>query len=408
MKLVYIQTFGCQMNTADSEEMMLALAARGCFICEDLNKADIVLINTCTIREHAEHKALSLLGRLRKWKEEKAGRIIIFAGCAAQRLGAGVRGKFPHVDIVCGAKSIDDFDKILDKSGLFGSDKSAGKSAALNSPIALVNIMRGCSCKCSYCIVPYVRGEAFSLDFDAVLKEIETKLSLGAKEIVLLGQTVNAYNYKGKTFADLLRAALKLEGLDRMRYLSPHPLFITEEVSEIMAAEPKMSKHLHLPVQSGSDKVLKDMKRGYSRGEFLEKIALLRRGGINVTTDIIVGYPTETEEDFKQTLSLVDECKFGGAYCFKFSPRFGTPAFSLKELPKEEVEKRLDILLNKIKENAKAAYKAQEGRAERVLMEDPHNGRTLSNFWVKTEASYKAGEVVTLTIKKAQESILLA
>lgn len=396
------------MNTADSEEMMLALAARGCIVCEDLNKADIVLINTCTIREHAEHKALSLLGRLRKWKEEKAGRLIIFAGCAAQRLGLSVRNKFPQVDIVCGAKNIDDFDKILDKSGLFSSDKRVAGRAALNSPIALVNIMRGCSCKCSYCIVPYVRGEASSLDFDDILKDIEAKLSLGAKEIVLLGQTVNAYNYKGKNFAALLRAALKLDGLDRLRYLSPHPLFITEEVAEIMALEPKMSKHLHLPVQSGSDKVLKDMKRGYSRGDFLAKTELLRRGGICVSTDIIVGYPTETEEDFKQTLALVDESRFSGAYCFKFSPRMGTPAFSLKELPKDIVEKRLDILLNKVKENAKAAYKAQEGRVERVLMEDRHNGRTLSNFWVKTETPCKAGEVLTLTIKKAQDNILLA
>lgn len=408
MKTVYIQTFGCQMNTADSAEMMLALSARGCISCQDAQKADVMLINTCTIREHAEHKALSLLGRLRKWKEAKAGRIIIFTGCAAQRLGGEVKKKFQYVDIVCGAKSIDAFDKIIEASGLFGDAPVKTGAVAGSSPIALVNIMRGCSCKCSYCIVPYVRGEASSLDFDEVLKNIQAKLDAGAKEIVLLGQTVNAYNYKGKNFAALLKEAVQLNGLDRLRYLSPHPLFITEEVVEVMATEPKMAKHLHLPVQSGSSKVLKEMKRGYSREEFLSKIALLKKGGIWVSTDIIVGYPTETEEDFKETLTLVDECKFSGAYCFKFSPRMGTPAFSLKELPINIVEKRLDILLNKVKLNAKAAYKAQEGTVQRVLMENPHNGRTLSNFWVKTEKPYKTGDTVDLTVKKAEESILLA
>lgn len=408
MKNVYIQTFGCQMNTADSAEMMLALSARGCISCPDAKQADVMLINTCTIREHAEHKALSLLGRLRKWKEAKAGRIIIFTGCAAQRLGGEVKKKFPYVDIVCGAKSIDAFDKIIEASGLFGGAPVKTGAVAGSSPIALVNIMRGCSCKCSYCIVPYVRGEASSIDFDEVLKNIQAKLAAGAKEIVLLGQTVNAYNYKGKNFAALLKEAVKLNGLDRLRYLSPHPLFITEEVVEVMATEPKMAKHLHLPVQSGSSKVLKEMKRGYSREEFLSKIALLKKGGIWVSTDIIVGYPTETEEDFKETLTLVDECKFSGAYCFKFSPRMGTPAFSLKELPMNIVEKRLDILLNKVKLNAKAAYKAQEGTVQRVLMENPHNGRTLSNFWVKTEKPYKTGDTVDLTVKKAEESILLA
>lgn len=408
MKTVYIQTFGCQMNTADSAEMMLALSARGCISCQDAQKADVMLINTCTIREHAEHKALSLLGRLRKWKEAKAGRVIIFAGCAAERLGGEVKKKFPYVDIVCGAKSIDAFDKIIEASGLFGGAPAGPGTPAESSPIALVNIMRGCSCKCSYCIVPYVRGEASSLDFDEVLKNIQAKLDAGAKEIVLLGQTVNAYNYKGKNFAALLKEAVKLNGLDRLRYLSPHPLFITEEVADVMATEPKIAKHLHLPVQSGSSKVLKEMKRGYLREEFLAKISLLKKGGIWVSTDIIVGYPTETEEDFKETLTLVDECRFSGAYCFKFSPRMGTPAFSLKELPVNIVEKRLDILLNNVKLNAKAAYKAQEGTVQRVLMENPHNGRTLSNFWVRTEKPYKTGDAVELTVKKAEESILLA
>lgn len=409
MKKVYIQTFGCQMNTADSAEMMLNLSARGCIVCDDIETADIVLINSCTIREHAEHKALSLIGRLRRWKAAKPGRIIIFAGCAAERLGEKMKKKFPQVDIVCGAKNIDNFSEYLDKSGLFSASAQNGlkEDNKNTSPIALVNIMRGCSCKCSYCIVPYVRGDASSLSFDTVLENIQEKVAAGAKEIVLLGQTVNAYNYKGKNFAALLKEAVKFEGLDRLRYLSPHPIFITPEVVEVMANEDKIAKHLHLPVQSGSSKILKEMKRGYTREEFLDKIKLLKSGGIWVSTDIIVGYPTETEEDFNETLTLADECAFSGAYCFKFSPRMGTPAFSLKELPIELVEKRLDILLNKVRLTAKAAYKAQEGTKQRVLMETPNNGRTMSNFWVRTEQNYNPGDVIEADIKKAEENILL-
>lgn len=407
MKKVYLQTFGCQMNLADSDEMMLILAAKGCTQTDTLKDADIVLVNTCTIREHAEHKALSYLGRLAKWKNEKSGRKIIFTGCAAQRLGQKIKKKFPHTDIINGAKNIDNFDSVIEKENLFETTDTP-LIPSKKSPIALVNIMRGCSCKCSYCIVPYVRGEAYSLDPKNILQQVNFALDNGAKEIVLLGQTVNAYSYKGFSFSKLLREICDLDKLERLRYLSPHPMFINDEFLQTLKDCPKIARHIHLPVQSGSTKILADMKRNYTREDLLAKLKALKEIGIEISTDIIVGYPKETEEDFKETLTLCQEAQFSAAYCFKFSPRKGTPAALFKELGQEILEKRLDILLNEIKKSSKAAYMRQEGTIQQVLFESPTNGRTSNNFWVRTKTKYPVGAVVDLQIKESKDTILLA
>jgi tRNA-2-methylthio-N6-dimethylallyladenosine synthase len=400
------------MNAADSAEMMLNLSARGCVQTQELSLADIALVNTCTVRDHAEHKALSFLGRLAKWKAEKTGRIIIFAGCAAERLGAGVRRKFPQIDIIAGAKNIENFTNIIEKSRLFdnsgatrGTDRHTDKSS---DAVALVNIMRGCSCKCSYCIVPYVRGEAYSIPPEDIFKRIEDKLSAGAKEIVLLGQTVNEYNYKGKNFSKLLQDIVKLPSLARVRYISPHPIFINDEFIQTLSSSQKISKHIHLPLQSGSTKVLTDMKRGYTREDFLQKAKMLSSVGIEISTDIIVGYPTETEPDFKDTLTLLDKINFTAAYCFKFSPRAGTPAALLTPLDEKILENRLDILLNKIKQSSALAYARQLGTMQSVLMETASNGRTLTNFWVRTTRNYNKGETIELKIKDVKDTILIA
>lgn len=407
MKKVYLQTFGCQMNLADSDEMMLILAAKGCTQTDTLKDADIVLVNTCTIREHAEHKALSYLGRLAKWKNEKSGRKIIFTGCAAQRLGQKIKKKFPHTDIINGAKNIGNFDSVIEKENLFETTDTP-LIPSKKSPIALVNIMRGCSCKCSYCIVPYVRGEAYSLDPKNILQQVNFALDNGAKEIVLLGQTVNAYSYKGFSFSKLLREICDLDKLERLRYLSPHPMFINNEFLQTLKDCPKIARHIHLPVQSGSTKILADMKRNYTREDLLAKLKALKEIGIEISTDIIVGYPKETEEDFKETLTLCQEAQFSAAYCFKFSPRKGTPAALFKELGQEILEKRLDILLNEIKKSSKAAYMRQEGTIQQVLFESPTNGRTSNNFWVRTKTKYPVGAVVDLQIKESKDTILLA
>ena len=407
MKKVYLQTFGCQMNEADSEEMMLTLAARGCMQTDNLKEADIVLVNTCTIREHAEHKALSYLGRLAKWKREKEDRKIIFTGCAAQRLGQKIKKKFPHTDIVNGAKNIDNFANVIEKEHLLNEEISA-VSCQTKSPIALVNIMRGCSCKCSYCIVPYVRGEAYSLDPQNILKQVNFALENGAKEIVLLGQTVNAYSYKGFSFSKLLREICSFDKLARLRYLSPHPMFINEEFLQTLKDCPKIARHIHLPVQSGSTRILADMKRNYTREELLAKLKALKEIGIEISTDIIVGYPKETQEDFDETLTLCQEAQFSAGYCFKFSPRKGTPAALFKELDQKVLEKRLDILLNEIKRSSKEAYARQEGTTAQVLFETPTNGRTSNNFWVRTKEKYSIGSIVDLKIKESKDTILIA
>ena len=245
------------MNEADSEEMLLHLFGFGYQKTSVLNEADLVLINTCTIRDHAEHRALSYLGRLAKWKAEKQGRKIIFAGCAAERLGKAVQKRFPQADIVCGAKSLEKFPEILENSTLFKLVNTSNTFKESSKKVtAQVSIMRGCSCKCAYCIVPYVRGEASSI----------------APEIMLLGQTVNAYNYKGFTFSKLLEEVCKIPEVKRVRFLSPHPVFIKEDFYKVVQDNKKIARHLHLPLQSGSTKVLKDMRRLYTAEEYFDII----------------------------------------------------------------------------------------------------------------------------------------
>ncbi|WP_428898500.1 tRNA-2-methylthio-N6-dimethylallyladenosine synthase [Parelusimicrobium proximum] len=407
MKKVFIKTFGCQMNTADSLEMLSALNARGITEVFDMEEADIVLVNTCTVREHAEHRAVSFLGRLAKWKKNKKGRVIIFAGCAAERLGEELKKDFPHLDIVAGAKSIDKFADILDARGVFGgAEKAEGAGEGLT---AYVTVMRGCDFACSYCIVPSVRGTVVCLAHEDILREIKEKAAAGAKEIVLLGQTVNAYKYGDIDFADLLERAALTDGVERVRFMSPHPAFITDKLIDVISANPKIAKHIHIPVQSGSTDVLKSMKRGYTRESLEEKLLKLKAKGIALSTDIIVGYPSETEEDFNKTLDLCDKIGFTFAYCFKFSPRAGTEAYAMVNTADgAEVEKRLNILLNKVKENSVRAYADARGTNQLVLMESEHKGRASTNLWVKTKKAYKKGDIINVFIEDIKGTILIS
>jgi len=392
MKKLFVQTYGCQMNLADSEEMAAHLFNRGYMQTEQLDEADLVLLNTCTVRDHAEHRALSFLGRLRQWKREKSGRRIIFAGCAAQRLGQKLKKTFPYLDIVSGAREIDQFSELLDDSG-FLSDASGGQPAQKGIS-GYVTIMRGCDFACSYCIVPSVRGPVKCLSSDDILKQAAKKVEQGYPEIVLLGQTVNAWYEPGKTFADLLNEVSALSGVSRVRFVSPHPAFITPQFLKEIEHNTKIARHIHLPVQSGSSKVLQEMKRGYTRETLLEKIHALNQIGFSVSTDLIVGFPTETQQDFEQTLSMVEQAEFSAAYCFKYSPRQGTPAAQMKLLDEKILEQRLDILLNKVRGLAETAYQGQVGKQVEVLMESSNKGRTSENFWLQTQKNYTIGSIV--------------
>jgi len=395
------------MNEADSAEMFTHLAARGAEITENLDEADAVLINTCTVREHAEHKAVSFLGRLSKWKRKNPRRVIIFAGCAAERLGNQLKKKFPYLNIVSGAKAIEQFPQTLDKSGLFSPAQTVadGKQSAL---LEYVTIMRGCDFSCTYCIVPSVRGSVKCLAPETILDEVAQKAANGTREVTLLGQTVNAYRSGETSFAQLLDRVSQVEGIERVRFTSPHPIYFTQEFLDVAKRNSKIARHVHLPVQSGSDKVLKEMKRGYTRELFLEKVRALKACGFTVSTDIIVGFPTETEADFQDTLSLVDEAGFMAAYCFKYSPRQGTPAAQLKLLSQNLLEQRLDILLNKVKGLSEEIYRAQVGTVQEVLMEEVSKGRTSGNLWVQTTGKHPVGSIVKTEIKDCKATLLLA
>ena len=394
------------MNEADSEEMLLHLFGFGYQKTSVLSEADLVLINTCTIRDHAEHRALSYLGRLAKWKAGKQGRKIIFAGCAAERLGKKIQKRFPQADIICGAKSLDRFPLILENSSLFKPVNITDNIQEDTKKITgQVSIMRGCSCKCAYCIVPYVRGEASSIEPEIVLENCRNKAKK-YPEIMLLGQTVNAYNYKGFTFSKLLEEVCEIPEVKRVRFLSPHPVFIKEDFYKVVQDNKKIARHLHLPLQSGSSKVLKDMKRLYTAEEYFQIIKNLKQLDFLISTDIIVGYPTETEEDFKQTLNLVKKCGFSFAYCFKFSPRAGTPAAELKEISQEIVENRLNILLNEIRECSSLAYKSRVGQKEEILFETKNSGRTSGNLWYRTTTPKQPGIVEEILIKDSNGKIL--
>lgn len=407
MTKVFIQTYGCQMNVADSDEMFTHLAARGAEYTDKLDEADIVLVNTCTVRDHAEHRAVSFLGRLAAWKKERPHRVIIFAGCAAERLGAEIQKKYPFLDILSGAKDIEHFSDRLDASGLFAAPGRAGEAPAPGLT-GYVTIMRGCDFACSYCIVPSVRGPVKCLPAENILKEAAHKAAAGAKEIMLLGQTVNAYRDGQTSFADLLNRVSEVPGVERVRFTSPHPIYFTPAFLEAVKNNPKIARNVHLPVQSGSTKVLQEMKRGYTREIFLDKVRALKACGFTISTDIIVGFPTETEEDFRQTLSLVDEAEFFAAYCFKYSPRRGTPAAQMKLLDKKVLEERLDILLNRVRGLSDAAYQTQVGTVQEVLLESENKGRSSGNFWVKTHKSYPVGSIVRTEIEKADGTLLFA
>jgi tRNA-2-methylthio-N6-dimethylallyladenosine synthase len=379
------------MSVADGEEMVRPL---GLEPVEDIEEASVVLVNTCTVREHAEHRALSLIGRLKKWKEAEPGRLLVVAGCAAQRAGVWIERRFPHVDLVIGALSVEEYPNALGKL----LDKQMTQPRPRSAVSAFVNITRGCDFACSYCIVPKVRGPEISRPFDVILEEVKHRASEGAKEVMLLGQTVNAYQESGHDFADLLRAVDKTEGLARIRFMSPHPSHLSERMMSAMAECPKVCPHLHLPVQSGSDRVLAAMRRPYTRAKFLERVSALRRlvPDLALTTDIIVGFPGETEEDFKETLSLVQEADLCGAYCTKYSPRQGTPAYPLGDpVPKAAKEERLGRLLTEVEKGVERHLKALLGKRLEILLDTPTDGRTRYYFHARLDAPSQAGGLVT-------------
>jgi len=375
-----IFTFGCQMNEDDSKNIDLFLKKKGFKNTEKLNDADLIIINTCTVRQHAEDKALSLIGNLKKWKGNKTEKKIIVCGCAAEKLGEDLKKKFKYIDFVVGAKS---YKKIFDIINEEFPKEDNTTDLTYNYDItAYQTISRGCNMSCSYCIVPYVRGKEEPEKFEKIITEIKKKAKNGVKEIILLGQTVNSYRDPDnkKDFVDLLKEISQIDEIKIIRFLSPHPIFFNEKFFDEYSKNNKISRWIHLPLQSGSNKILKEMKRGYTIERFTEIVNELKKiePKTSITTDIIVGYSKETEEDFLMTLDAIKKLRFSMAYCFKYSPRFKEKdplTITIKEL-----EKRHQILLNEVKKIAKELMMNKKGEIEEAIIYDNNTGKTNTGY----------------------------
>ena len=414
----YVRTYGCQMNVADSNEMGRHLQARGIAPTENADDATVLLVNTCTVRQHAEDRAFSEIGRLKKWKAQKAGRKIIVTGCAAERTKQYLEDRFPYVDLVAGAKSIEDFSALVDNVLERRTDEDDLDHAipfVSDKVSAFVTIMRGCNYSCTYCIVPYVRGRESYHPIDQVLAEVRDRVREGAREITLLGQTVNSYHSdgtrgKGTDFADLLEAVGAVDGVERIRFMSPHPYYMTDRVIQAMAEVPEVCEGLHLPVQSGCTDMLRKMQRNYTREGYLDLVRRLREAmpDITISTDVIVGFPGESEADFRETLSLIEEAGFDFGFVFKYSPRAGTPAAALECFPEQLIEERHQECLALFERLASEKRRRWIGKAQEVLIEEEGFGRTRGNAKVQIPGNAAIGETVRVRISNVDKSIFEA
>ncbi len=382
MKRLYIETYGCQMNVADTELMLGALEREGYVQVESPEGADVMLVNTCAVRDNAEQRVIGRLGELQHYK--RPGGVLGVVGCMAQRLGPKLLERVPKVDLVAGPDAYRNLGSLVAQAS--SGDRTADTefrswehyedvpARRENGASAFVTVQRGCDYKCTFCIVPYTRGPERSRKLADVVAEVGKLTRSGTSEVTLLGQTVNSYHDGSHDFADLLRAAGAVEGLKRLRFTSPYPTDFTDRVIEAMAEVPAVCEHVHLPVQSGSNVVLKRMLRRYTREQYLEVVARLRDAipGITFSTDIIVGFPGETEEQFEETLSLVEAAAFDDAYTFRYSVRDGTPAVRLKDHVDEAVAAdRLERLIELVRAQARRKNLARVGRTEEVLVERP-------------------------------------
>ena len=390
MKKLYIKTFGCQMNEYDSGKMADILHANeGMEMTDSPEDADVVLLNTCSIREKAEDKVFSDLGRLREIKKRRPDLLIGVGGCVASQEGQQIISRAPYVDVVFGPQTLHRLSDLLAKrreTGISQVDISFPEiekfdhlpASRQTRGSAYVSIMEGCSKYCSYCVVPYTRGEEVSRPFDDVLTEVASLASQGVQEIVLLGQNVNAYLGKmGNTeeiadFALLIEYIAEIPGVERIRFTTSHPKEFTQRLIDVYAKVPKLVSHLHLPVQHASDSVLSAMKRGYTSLEYKSIIRKMRavRPDLTLSSDFIVGFPGETDADFEKLLKMVKELQFDNSFCFIFSPRPGTPAANLSDDTPYEVKlKRLQTLLALVESQATVISQNMLGNVEKVLIE---------------------------------------
>ncbi|MBI5419111.1 MAG: tRNA (N6-isopentenyl adenosine(37)-C2)-methylthiotransferase MiaB [Deltaproteobacteria bacterium] len=384
-KRVYIETFGCQMNAVDSARMLSLLEAVDYRATGSIADADLVLLNTCVIREKADQKFRSALGHLRRWKKARGGRLVAVGGCLAQQKGTSLSDKAPHVDIVFGTHNIARLPELVRRAEErrpsvevdFTGDTSHWDVLpylAEGAASAMVTIMQGCDNYCAYCIVPYVRGREISRPSAEILDEIRSLADRGVREVILLGQNVNSYGKKeGEiSFSALLRRIARVPGIARIRFLTVHARDLDSETIGLFEEVATLCPHIHLPIQAGSDRILSAMGRGYTREEYLKKVHALRRArpGIAFSSDFIVGFPGEEEADFRNTLSVMEEVRYDSCFSFRFSPRPGTRAAAMASIvPAETASERLYRLQSLQDRHTRMRLAACVGEEMEVLVE---------------------------------------
>jgi tRNA-2-methylthio-N6-dimethylallyladenosine synthase len=428
VRTYHVTTFGCQMNEHDSERMKGMLESLGYAEAHERDQADLILFNTCSIREKADSRFLAYLGHAKRVKGERPDVVVGVGGCWAQSVKEEVFQRFPFVDVAFGPGQVHKLAEFLTSDSLsaqgyfefegFTGDLPAKREREFQG---WVQISVGCNCVCSYCIVPSTRGREVSRDPDDLVREVARLASEGVREVTLLGQNVNSYGRdlpreQRTTFAELLRMIDAVEGIDRVRYTSPHPKDMREDVIRAHAELPSLCTHIHLPVQSGSSAVLKRMRRTYTRERYLDRVALIREHipDCALTTDIIVGFPGETEQDFEQTLSLADEVGYDGAFTFIYSPRRGTEAARLPDQVPHEIQvERLERLVEVVQRRAQERARRFVGRTLDVLVEGPSRtdpsrirGRTSHNKVVNFTGLAAPGEIVAVEITGATSQTL--
>jgi tRNA-2-methylthio-N6-dimethylallyladenosine synthase len=428
VKRYHVTTFGCQMNAHDSERIKGLLEELGLGEAHSQEQADVIVLNTCTIREKPDTRFAAHMGNAAKLKRERPGTIVAVGGCYAEAQRERLFELYPDVDVAFGPGTISHLQDWLGAGGegisrgSFGTGEERAFAAGL--PVrrerrfqAWVQVSMGCNSVCSYCIVPAVRGRETSRRPREVVAEVERLAAEGVREVTLLGQNVNSYGRDvGSSFAELLRAVDAVPGIDRIRFTSPHPKDFRRDVIEAMSECVAVCEHAHLPLQSGSSRVLKAMRRTYSRERYLRLVADLRAGipDLALTTDIIVGFPGETEEEFRETLEVVEEVGFDGAYTFVYSPRAGTEAAAMPDQVADEVKReRIERLVEVVQQVAAARNASRVGMVEEVLVEGPSRtepellrGRTRRNTTVNFSGDGAPGDLVPVTIASATSTTL--
>ncbi|HHT9112170.1 MAG: tRNA (N6-isopentenyl adenosine(37)-C2)-methylthiotransferase MiaB [Planctomycetes bacterium] len=430
-KTVFFETFGCQMNKLDAELSLGLLQEDGYKIVDKVDDADVILFNTCSVRQHAEDKVYSHLGALKTLKKRHPEVIVGVLGCMAQKDGEAIFKRMPHVDLVCGTRMFSRLPEMLLKIRNHGShvlaideDQIVNVKRAVtyrpNFYQAFVTVMRGCDNYCSYCIVPYVRGREISRTIADIKEEVQSLVSNGCKEVTLLGQNINSYG-KGLdgnvTLGDLLSELDDLDGLDRIRFVTSHPADMSRDLIRTMSRLEKVCEYLHMPAQSGSDEVLKRMRRGYTAGYYREFVRYAREliPHLTVASDFIVGFPGETEEDFQETVQLMEDLRFQNCFIFKYSPRTGTKAAELKDDVPDETKRARNLKLLELQkkisleENTKMIGKKVGVLVEGASKSDPNrlSGRTRQNHIVVFNGSQElVGKLVGVLIHEVTDLTL--